>query len=262
MLRLTRVVGYRTSVLLFALSVMGALAVAPFLAAGQAQAQDGNPALDAIRAEIPEGAPGEDDLRPGDARFGRLVELYGASTAVGDFGTGSVLTGPCGGYAFSYDEDGVLLDAAMDVGDGQPPLDMLDGGTAFTAGNPFKVDTRGLVEYFGFAPLNDEGPMNHSWFIKTSGISLDSGGDPNSAGNNRNEGIVDLAEDLPVKFSAVIKVEGEMTSSNLATCVGQGHVEFIGNGLLDPVGLAGIALLSGGVFGLLFNARPAYTFKG
>jgi hypothetical protein len=75
-------------------------------------------------------------------------------------------------------------------------------------------------------------------------------------------GLVDLDNDLPVKFSAKVKIEGEMMSESLATCVGKGHVDFLGNGLTDPVGLAGLALLAGGFFGLLFNSRPAMTYKG
>lgn len=218
--------------------------------------------LDAIRASIPEGNPGKYDLTEASDEFGRLVALLGASSAVADFGTGSQLTGPCGGYAYSYGEDGSRIDAAFDAGDGSPPIDLLDGGQAFTSGNPFKVDTRGVVTYYGFAPASGDGPLNHQWFIKTSGISVDKGGDPNTVGNNRNTGLVDLAKDLPVKFSANVKVEGELKSQNLETCFGKGHVEFIGNGLTDPVGIAGLVLLGGGIFGLLFNARPAMTSKG
>jgi hypothetical protein len=261
MFRTTRVVIHRTAICLFAVSVLVALPLAPLVATPEADAQDGNAALDALRAEVPEGDPGQFDLTEASAEFGRLVALYDQATEVLDFGDGSVLTGPCGGWAYSYDKNGQLLDAAMDVGNGDPPLDILDGGTAFTADNPFKVDVRGVVEYYGFSPESGDGPRNHKWFIKTSGISLDKGGDPNTGLKNRNAGLVDLANDLPVKFSAKIKVEGEMTSDNQAMCIGRGHVDFIGNGLTDPVGLAGLALLGGGLFGLLFNARPAITYK-
>ena len=248
----------------------GALVVgAVCLVAGGEAAQAGDvapptidaEALDAIRDLIPEGEPGEYDLEAGDMLFGQLVGLTNLSTEVSDFGTGSQLTGPCGGFAFSYDSDGQRIDAAADAGDGRPPFDLLDGGQAFTSANPFKVDTRGVVVYFGFSPQSGDGPMEHSWNVKTSGISLDSGGDPNSAGNNRNAGIVDLADDLPVKFSAKVKVEADMSSNNLPECIGQGHVDFLGNGLTDPVGLAALALLGGGFFGILFNARPAKTWK-
>ncbi len=222
----------------------------------------GDDALDALRELIPEGDPGEYDLTEADAEFRQLVVLFNESTFVGDFGTGSQLTGPCGGFAYSYDENGERIDAAMDAGDGDPPVDLLDGGQAFTSSNPFKVDTRGVVTYYGFSPQAGDGPLNHTWFIKTSGISLDKGGDPNTIRNNRNVGLVDLDEDLPVKFSAKVKISGEMMSETLATCVGKGHVEFLGNGLTDPVGLLGLALLGGGFFGLLFNSRPAMTYKG
>ena len=220
-----------------------------------------NEDLDAIRGTIPEGFPGKYDLTEASAEFGELVVLFNESTFVEDFGDGSMLEGVCGGWAYSYDENGDILDAAFDLGNNDPPIDLLTGEQAFTSSNPFEVDTRGVVTYYGFSPEDGDGPREHRWFIKTSGISLDEGGDPNPQLKNRNVGIVDLAEDLPVKFTAVVRVEGEMMSETQPDCIGKGHVKFIGNGLTDPVGLAGVALLGGGIFGLLFNARPAYTYK-
>jgi hypothetical protein len=225
-----------------------------------ARAQDQD--LDELRSEIPEANPGEWDLDEADITFRALVEAYGRIADVGDFGDGSQLTGPCGGWAFSYDGDGQLIDAAFDAGNAGPPVDALNGGQAFTSGNPFEVDTRGVVAYYGFAPQSGDGPLNHRWEIVTSGISIDKGGDPNTNAKNRNTGLVDLGNDLPFTFSAKVKVSGELRSDNLETCVGLGHVKFKGNGLTDPVGLAALALLGGGFFGLLFNARPASTWKG
>lgn len=242
-------------------AAIGTLAVVGAGAPAGAAPPISDDALDQIRGLIPEGEPGEYDLDEADMLYEQLVSLTNTSAEVADFGDGSKLEGPCGGFAFSYDSDGRRIDAAFDAGDDAPPIDLLTGEQAFTASNPFQVDTRGVVVYFGFAPRSGEGPLDHRWEITTSGISVDSGGDPNTSGNNRNAGIVDLAEDLPVKFSAVVRVEGRMDSANLAPCVGQGHVEFIGNGLTDPVGIAGLALLGGGLFGLLFNARPAKTWK-
>ena len=240
--------------------VCGVFAAGGWAVATSVQAQDSDP-LDALREEVPESYPGDYDITEADAIYGRLVEAYGESSIVDDFGDGSKLTGLCGGYAYSYDQDGNLIDAAMDLGDDGPPVDIVDGTQAFTSSNPFKVDTRGLVQYFGFSPRDGDGPLDHTWEIKTSGISVDQGGDPNPNLKNRNSGVVDLAEDLPIKFSAKVRVEGFMNSQNQPDCIGEGHVEFIGNGLTDPIGLAALALLGGGLFGLLFNARPAYTYK-
>ena len=218
-------------------------------------------ALDEIRALVPEGDPGKYDLTEASEEFGQYVILFGQSTEVADFGDGSQLTGLCGGFAYSYDKNGDLLDAAIDLGDGDAPVDLLEGTQAFTSGNPFKVDPRGVVVYYGFSPESGDGPEDHRWYIKTSGISLDKGGDPNPQLKNRNAGLVDLNKDLPVKFTAKVKIEGHMMSENQPDCVGKGHVSFEGDGLTDPVGLAGLALLGGGIFGLLFNSRPAITWK-
>ena len=218
-------------------------------------------ALDEIRALVPEGDPGKYDLTEASEEFGQYVILFGQSTEVADFGDGSQLTGMCGGFAYSYDKNGDLLDAAIDLGDGDAPVDLLEGTQAFTSGNPFKVDPRGVVVYYGFSPESGDGPEDHRWYIKTSGISLDKGGDPNPQLKNRNAGLVDLNKDLPVKFTAKVKIEGHMMSENQPDCVGKGHVSFEGDGLTDPVGLAGLALLGGGIFALLFNSRPAITWK-
>lgn len=221
---------------------------------------------DLLRALVPEGDPGEFDIDEEDARFLQFVEVFGASTEVADFGDGSQLTGPCGGHAFSYDGDGQLIDAAFDAGDDAPPIDLTNSGPgvpqqAFTSSNPFKVDTAGVVLYFGFYPLEGEGPRDHRWTIKTEGISLDSGGDPNPNGKNRNAGIVDLGKELPFGFSFKAKVEGEIMS-DLAPCFGKGHVDFQGPFPLATVpGAVGTVTLLGGLFGLLFNSRPAITWK-
>lgn len=220
----------------------------------------GDEALDAIRALVPEGEPGEYDLAGADELYEQLGILINVDADVADFGDGSELTGPCGGFAFSYDKQGSRIDAAFDAGDDAPPVDLLDGGQAFTSGNPFQVDTEGVVVYYGFSPRSGDGPRNHRWEITTSGISVDSGGDPNDNGKNRNAGLVDLGDDLPVAFAAKAKVSGEMFSDNLAPCIGNGHVDFQAP-FANPFTLGSIAVLGGGVLGLLFNARPAKTWK-
>ena len=231
---------------------------------GHAQAQDDGldqNTLDALRGEVPVADGEADNDDDAEARFDRLVEIVGGGTAV-PTDSSSSLEGVCGGYAYSFDENGTLIDSAIALGDGSPPIDTFDGGQAFTSNNPFQVDTSGTVEYFGFMPRSGDGPMDHTWVIETSGVSLDSGGDPNANGNNRNAGVVDLGDDLPVTFSAKVQVSGQLDSANIGSCAGEGYVEFIGNGLTDPVGIAGLVLLGGGLIGLLFNARPARTWKG
>ena len=241
-----------------------ALAVLTLALGSPARAQDdqsSDDALEQLRVLVPVGEPGDYDVTKADAIYGQIAELVGLTTAVEDFGGGSRLTGPCGGFAYSYDDAGFLLDAAADLGDASPPIDLIDGGQAFTDDNPFKVDTSGVVLYYGFSPRDGDGPHEHHWTIKTSGVSVDDGGDPNPQGKNRNVGLVDLDEQLPFDFSARVTVKGDMTSQNLEACIGEGHVEFIGGGLLSPIGVATLAVFAGGLVGLLFNARPAQTWK-
>jgi hypothetical protein len=241
-----------------------ALGVLTLALGASARAQgdgSGNDALEQLHELVPIGEPGQYDTDEADAIYGQIAELVGRSTAVDDFGPGSRLTGPCGGFAYSYDDHGFLLDAAADLGDASPPIDLIDGRQAFTADNPFKVDTSGVVLYYGFSPRDGDGPHEQRWTIRTSGTSVDSGGDPNPIGKNRNVGLVDLDEQLPFDFSAVVTVTGDMTSQNLEACIGEGHVEFIGGGLLTLIGFASLAVFAGGLVGLLFNARPARTWK-
>ncbi len=118
--------------------------------------------------------------------------------------------------------------------------------------------------YFGFMPLHGDGPINHHWEIKTEGISLDKGGDPNPRLKNRNAGIVDLSKDLPsvLKANFKAKVSGQLIEGgNLGPCIGRGHVKFNGP-FLNVVSAAGLALAGAGILGLLFNSRPALTWKG
>jgi hypothetical protein len=205
-------------------AALGALALC-----SAAFAQSSPDPNDGLRALVPEGEPGDLDVTEGDALFRRIASEVGQSTEVADFGDGSELTGPCGGFAFSYDGDGKLIDAAADLGDASGPIDLLENKQAFTSGNPFKVDTRGVVAYFGFAPQSGDGPRDHNWTIT---------------------------------FSFKTKVSGELVSQNLAPCTGKGWVEFDGGFPLTTVpGAVGGVLLLGGLVGLLFNSRPAMTWK-
>jgi hypothetical protein len=247
----------------------GAIAVTSFVAMsfgvmlfGVVHADDPSPPIDdqalaEIDALIPQTAPGEYDPVAAEQVFDQLESVVGATEFTGG---GSSLTGACGGFAFSYDGDGKRIDAAFDAGTDAPPVDLVDGGQAFTSGNPFKVDTDGTVVYYGFMPRSGDGPRDHSWSVETSGVSLDTGGDPNTNGKNRNTGLVDLGADLPVKFAAKASISGRLDSSNIGSCVGSGHIDFVAP-FANPVTIGSIVLLGGGVLGLLFNSRPARTWR-
>ena len=190
-----------------------------------------------------------------------FVSLEGVAATGGPDGSSS-LTGVCGGVAFSYDSDNELIDAAYDGGDGAPPVDLIDGGQAFTSGNRFKVDTNGTVNYYGFAPRSGDGPMDYDYELKVSGITVASQFEPNSSGNNRNGGTIDLASDLPFAFDANIDASGTLKIGASEFCAGEGNVEFIGNGLVSIPGGIGILVLAVGGVGIFVNARPARTWKG
>ena len=189
-----------------------------------------------------------------------FVTLEGVGIA-GEPHSSSKLTGPCGGVAFSYDADNQLIDAAYDAGDGAPPIDLIDGGQAFTDSNRYKVDTNGSVSYFGFAPRSGEGPMNYTYTLTVAGVEVASDTEENSNGNNRNGGTIDIGGEVPIPFDANIEASGDLVMGGSKWCDGKGQVEFIGNGLLSIPGGVGILVLGTGLIGVFVNARPARTWK-
>lgn len=197
---------------------------------------------------------------------------------------GAALIGPCGGVAISYDAHGESLDAAVDLGDGRPPMG-LNGEATFTSGNPFRVDSGGMLAYFGFT-LPDSGLSNgafhdHQWEVVIMGISADHGGDPNVEDKNHNAGLIDLGELLPFQFRLKGKVQAafvdgwgaedlpDYSQANLGAfsghtfCFGEGWVQFEGESfpLFTVPGAVASALALAGFAGLLFNARPALSWR-
>ena len=200
---------------------------------------------------------------------------------------GAYLLGPCGGSAISYDSKGDSLDAMIDLGDGNGPVDIY-GEAAMTAGNPFRVDSGGTVLYFGFT-LPDPGLSgvgdafhDHRWELVIMGVSADDGGDPNPRDKNRNAGIMELGDLLPFQFQAKVKAQGvfvdgwrnaelpEYTAEDVTAvfaghtiCFGEGWVEFVGDSypLFTAPGALATALALAGFSGILFNARPALSWR-
>jgi hypothetical protein len=225
---------------------------------------------------------------------------------------GSMLVGPCGGLVISYDEEGLSVDAVIDRGDGQPPVDVVTGDQAFTSGNPFKIDPGGTIVYWGFTndipqlsregeiPSIDYGDPNpafhdHSWTVAIMGISADRGGDPNQRDKNRNAGLVDLGEILGdisagpldlTELNAKVKTrgaiidlyaQGDINGRDLpddfdldvitaqagggAFCYGEGWVSFTGSGPPMVATVVAAVLAAAGFAGLLFNVRPAQSWR-
>jgi len=136
---------------------------------------------------------------------------------------------------------------------------------------------------------------DHSWTMSVMGVSADRGGDPNQRDKNRNAGIVDLGKifgDLdtgPIDLTelrANVKAKGaiidlyaegdpagrrlpedfdqaliESEADGREFCFGEGWVAFIGSGPpMAATAIAGI-LAAAGFAGLLFNVRPAQTWR-
>lgn len=222
---------------------------------------------------IPEGEPGERDQTPANTpEFGAFIGDAAPGEGFASPGaSGSSLVGHCGGMAMSFAEDGSLIDMAVGVPstEGGGPTGQLvdvfgDGAQtrAFTTDNPFEVDD--LVVYVGTLPAEGDGPREHDWSISTAGISVDSGGDPNDGLKNRNAGEVDLGS-VPdwLRPAGIFDISGELTSQNGLFCEAEGWVKFSGaNPLVSAPSAVAAAFGITGVVGLLFNSRPAITWKG
>ena len=227
-------------------------------------------------------------------------------------GDASVLVGPCGGLAIAYDENGMSIDAMIDLGTDDTLIDVFTGGEAMTSSNGFKVDPGGVVAYWGFTNdvptfslqggfdgvnYGDAAPAfhDHIWTVAVMGISADRGGDPNQRDKNRNAGLVELGKILgdvnagPVdltELKAKVKAKGAIIdlyaddlnnptylpddfdqdsitalAAGREFCFGEGWVEFIGDG--PPMAATAIAsiLMAAGFAGLLFNVRPAQSWR-
>ena len=211
------------------------------------------------------GFPGKYDLAPGELIvIGVMEDIFGDPCPDG---SSSFLTGDCLGMAMSFDDEDRLIDMVADLNKPGAPIDMLESEAgnivqAFTKSNPFRVHVNGFVSYVGKLGEAGAGPLEHHWQIRTFGIELDAGGDPNPRGRNRNAGAVDLANDLPAaaKVNGLFKITAEIDSLNNLACEGGGYFETEG-GIPLAEGV-GILMLLGAGLGALFNARPAKTWIG
>ena len=227
---------------------------------------DGIPDLGALP---PEGVAGIWDDRVGEVTEEGFLEAVSGEFDPAD--TGSSLTGPCKGVVISYDSEGMSIDAMFDRGGDDPAYDVY-GHQAMTRDNPFEVDTGGVLVYFGSTV--PETFYDHRWFIKAEGVFGDDGGDPNPRDKNRNAGSVDFGDLLPFQFTALIQAKGafvdgwgaaalpEMDVYPEPNCAGDGWVKFVGpNPLLTPPGMLAALLAAAGFTGVLFNARPALSWR-
>ena len=114
------------------------------------------------------------------------------------------------------------------------------------------------------------------------GVSADDGGDPNPGDKNRNAGVMELGELLPFQFQAKLKAHGvfvdqfgnnelpQYNADNVQTvfgghtiCFGEAWVQFVGDSypLFTAPGALASALALAGFSGILFNARPALSWR-
>ena len=274
----------------FVVALFGLMSVAPFAVAGESEQEpvidfddfipeqfqdqfddingDGIPDFVDGPVEGPTGVAGIWDDAFGEVDD-QTYQTIDSQLAEAD--KGSSLTGPCKGVAISYDANGMSVDAIIDTGGPDPLIDIY-GNQTMTRSDPMKVDTGGVLLYFGSSvPATFH---NHRWFLQAAGIFKDDGGDPNPRDKNRNAGSVNFGELLPFEFTALVHANGawvdewgpaelpEMDSYPEPNCVGEGWVQFVGaNPLATAPGIVSMLLAAAGFTGVLFNARPALSWR-
>jgi len=163
----------------------------------------------------------------------------------------------CSGTVTSLDADGDALDGAT-AADGAitDTQGANEGDGAFTADNPFAVANDGVVQYSG---STDAVITDHTWSVSMLGIEIASGGSENADGDTSSSDEYDLGSELPVKFTGLVRVEGELSGTGGA-CTGDGFVKFQGNPLTSPVTWAGLVFAGAGALGVFLSlprVRPA-----
>ena len=122
----------------------------------------------------------------------------------------------------------------------------------------------GKVIYLGTLPRVGDGPEEHNWEIKTGGISLDKGGDPNPISRTATpaRSTSERKSVQPSSSTGAFDMEAFLTSINGKTCNATGHIIFVGPFPLFTL-VGGFATFFGamGILGLLFNSRPAITWR-
>ena len=166
------------------------------------------------------------------------------------------------GSRILYGENGDLIDAATRPRRRQPA----DRSCSKVARRspPASVQGRhtGVVAYYGFTPQEGVGPENNSWFVKTAGISLDSGGD---AQRRRRQPERRHRRSRRGPAGQVLRQRQDQRRVDVrqprAAC-GRGQHR-VHRQRADRSGRDRLsALLGGGLVGPLFNARPAMTYRG
>lgn len=202
------------------------------------------------------GSSGTGARRSRRARAAVAAVAVGCTALVGSAPALASSVDGCSGSVESFSADGELIDAAS-AADGVV-TDTIDGGTAFTAKNPFVVDNEGVVTYSG---KTDAVIVDHEWSVSMLGLEIASGGSANVDRVQEDSGEYDLGEDLPVKVTGLVKVDGALAGTG-GECTGDGYVKIQGNPFASPVTWAGLSFAGLGAVGVFLSLPRVRPLKG
>jgi hypothetical protein len=173
-----------------------------------------------------------------------LLVALAAPVRAADPPAGADITGPCTLMALSTDANGKQLDE-------------LDGPGTSDPNNPFDVDRKGNVAWTGTGPAITTGTYNLSIY----GLPIWSGTIDNPTGKTSADGVLTLADILPVDLVGVVEVGGSVSGTG-GSCSGSAWIRLDGDPLTSIPGLVGIGAAIIGLLGVLTAIPGSHPLRG
>ncbi len=178
----------------------------------------------------------------GGATLLLLIAFAGTARAA-DPPSGAAITGPC------------TLTATSTSTTGEP--DTLMGPATSDPNNPFDVDRNGSVTWSGTGPAITSG----TYQLTVYGLPIWSGDIDNPDGKTSADGVIQLADILPIDVVGVIEVGGSVSGTG-GSCSGSAWIRINGDPVTSIPGLVGIGAGILGLVGVLSAIPGRHPFRG
>jgi hypothetical protein len=124
--------------------------------------------------------------------------------------------------------------------------------------HPFLVDYDGGVHYSG---SSNSVIKNHHWSVNVFGITVKTGGSPNTSGDQTSTGDVKVSDYLPFRFAGVYLVGGSISGTG-GSCQGNMWVKLAGSPVGTVPWVAGLVFTGFGLVGLFVSLPRAGRLLG
>ncbi len=175
---------------------------------------------------------------------GLLLFALAGPTRAADPAAGAAMTGPCTLTATSSGPSARLPDTLTGPGTSDP-------------NNPFDVDPKGAVAWAGTGPAITNG----TYQLTIYGLPIWSGDFANAEGKTAADGVLDLADVLPIDLVGVVEVGGSISGTG-GSCGGSAWIRLAGDPLTSIPGIVGIGAGILGLAGALSAIPGRHPFRG